>query len=227
MDLLVEVLRDDGRFLVVAKPSGLFVHRTSLNARERDVLLTRVRDHVGHRVFPVHRLDRPTSGMVLFAHAAEHVAAGQDALARGTKTYLALVRGTADSLPAAIERPLRPPKKTEPVPAITDLQVLARAPSHRCALIAARPRTGRFHQVRRHLAGAGSPILLDSKHGETRIHPHWRALGLERLFLHLARLQLPALGFDVAAPLPLDLGSVLQTVDLAVPPEVYGPGPAA
>lgn len=165
--------------------------------------------------------------MVLFTRAAEDVAAGQQALADGTKTYLALVRGTAEGLPARIERPLRPPKKSDPVPAATDLQVLARSSAEGCALVAARPATGRFHQIRRHLAGAGSPVLLDSKHGETRIHPHWRARGLSRLFLHLARLELPLLGIDVAAPLPTDLQQILGQVGLAVPDEVYGPATAA
>lgn len=160
--------------------------------------------------------------MVLFAHEAAWVAEGQQALAEGTKTYLALVRGTAERLPARIERPLRPPEKSEPVEACTDLVVLDRSEAASCALIAAQPHTGRFHQVRRHLAGAGSPILLDSKHGETRIHASWRARGLTRLFLHLARLQLPSLGFDVSARLPPDLQVLLDALGLTVPEAVYG-----
>lgn len=164
--------------------------------------------------------------MVLFTRSADDVATGQEALQAGQKTYLALVRGSAGVIPELVERPLRPPGRQEPVEARTHFQVLGRSAVAPCTLVCARPRTGRFHQIRRHLAGVGSPILLDSKHGDTRIHPAWRERGLTRLFLHLARLELPLLGIDAAAPLPDDLASVLSGVSLTVPAGVYDGPPS-
>lgn len=180
-------------------------------------MVTRLRDHLGVKVFPVHRLDRPTSGCLLFALSPEATRRCQLALEQAEKTYLALVRGHAASLPARIDRPLRPPDKVDEVPASTSFEVLARWDDPRCALVAAHPHTGRFHQVRRHLAGAGSPVLLDSSHGDSRIAAFWRARGLARLFLHCARLELPLDGGVVAeSPLPADLQQVIDGLGVSL-----------
>ena len=129
MDLLVgppTVLCSGDGWLVVDKPSGIFVHRSSLDASARDVMVTRVRDLLGAPVFPVHRLDRPTSGCLLFALSPEATRRCQAALQEAHKTYLALVRGTAERLPARVDRPLRPPDKVDEVAASTSFEVLAR-----------------------------------------------------------------------------------------------------
>ncbi|MEZ4321989.1 MAG: pseudouridine synthase [Myxococcota bacterium] len=199
-------------YVIVDKPAGVLVHRTQL-APDRDVMLTRVRDALGIHVFPVHRLDRPTSGCLLFGLSADAVPALQQALHTGTKRYLALVRGRADRYDGAVvSRPLR--REGTEQEAVTHLEVLASGPDPRCSVVVARPETGRYHQVRRHLAGLGHPILGDSTHGDTRVNREWRLRGLERLALHCWSLDLPLPDGPVAvvAPLPPDLRAVLAAL---------------
>ncbi len=203
--------------LVVDKPAGLLVHRTALSP-ERDVLLTRVRDTIGQRVWPVHRLDRPTSGTVLFALSPGAVSAWQHALSDGRKTYYALVRGQAtrydDHL---VDRPLKVDGRMRA--AQTHIRVLATLAEPRCSLLRVEPRSGRFHQIRRHLAGLGHPVLGDSSHGDTRVNRAWRAHGLHRLALHCATLDLahPDGPLHVTAPLPPELAGLLKTLGVNEP----------
>lgn len=202
-------------WVVVAKPSGLLVHRSALAADE-DVLIDRVRAALGERVHPVHRLDRPTSGALLLARRPDVVPALQDCLTAGRKSYVALVRGRADAVDGTwIERPLAPMDSDgDPKPARTFVRVLGSAPDPRCSLVLAQPATGRTHQVRRHLRGVHHPVLGDSTHGDIRENRAWRPRGLHRLALHCARLELPYVGgpIDVIAPLPDDLASVLASL---------------
>ncbi len=107
----VRVLFDDERFVVVDKPAGLLVHRSAVDRRERCFLLPRVRDVVGAHVYPVHRLDKGTSGAVVFAKDAE-AAAALSALFREdrvTKRYRAIVRGWLVG-EVEVDHPLAPPE---------------------------------------------------------------------------------------------------------------------
>lgn len=179
-------------------------------------MMIRVRDALDRYVYPVHRLDRPTSGCLLFALSSEAVPPLQDALREGEKTYVALVRGVADRFDGVtIDRPLA--KEGVDQEAQTAIEVLASAPEPRCSLVLARPATGRFHQVRRHLAGVGHPILGDSTHGDTRVNRAWRERGLERLALHCYHLRLALQDgpLDVTAPIPPDLGAVIDGLPFA------------
>ena len=223
------ILYQDSRLVVVDKPAGLFVHRSALD-RTAGAALQQVRDQLGRHLWPVHRLDRPTSGALCFALDAETAAFLGAAFAEGRveKAYLAVVRGHPPAT-LAICRPLIPLKPdgnghrpgAEPQPAHTDVQVLATATqpwpvgpyeTARYALVEARPKTGRQHQIRRHLARLNHPILGDHRHGD---HRHNKAfverLGVERLLLHARRLVLPhpsAEPVDVFAPVPPHLAAV-------------------
>lgn len=206
--------------IVVDKPAGLLVHRTAL-APDRDVLLTRVRDALGQRVWPVHRLDRPTSGTVLFALSADAVSAWQEALSSGRKTYYALVRGQAGRHDGTrIDRPLSVDGRLRN--AETHIRVLATRADPRCSLLEVSPSTGRFHQIRRHLAGIGHPVLGDSSHGDTRVNRAWRTHGLHRLALHCAMLALPHPDgpLSVTAPLPPALLGLLDSLGFEDPTAV-------
>lgn len=196
--------------MVVAKPSGLLVHRSALTP-ERDTLIDRMRAASGARMHPVHRLDRATSGALLLARDADAVPALQRALTAGRKSYLALVRGRADRHDGAlVDRALTPEGGGDPKDARTRVRVLGSAADPRCSLVLALPETGRYHQVRRHLRGLDHPVLGDSTHGDIRENRAWRPLGLHRLALHAARLELalPDGAVDVIAPLPDDLGEL-------------------
>jgi tRNA pseudouridine65 synthase len=222
MDAL-QILFVDADLVVVNKPSGLLVHRGWAN--DDDVAMFRVRDMLGAHVYPVHRLDRGTSGALCFARTPEAAALlGERFASRQVdKRYLALVRGE----PAAsgtIDHPI--PKSAEKgaggprVPAVTRYELIARSPVDRCSLVLAIPETGRGHQVRRHLRHLGHPLVGDVNYGRGEINRRYRAeYGLHRLALHAHAIAFahPVTGATVAvtAPVPDDLG--LPLTRLALP----------
>lgn len=210
----LDVLARGEDWIVVDKPAGLMVHRSSM-ARDREVVLTVLRDQLGQYVYPVHRLDRPTTGCLAFGLSSEGAHRLKNALTAGRKTYLTLVRGQADRHHGTwIERPLKPEGGGEPKDARTWIEVLGSSKEPRCSLVLAKPETGRFHQIRRHLAGVSHPVLGDSSHGDTKCNRAWRTQGLPRLLLHCARLQLPHPDgpLDIRCPPPADMAAFLESL---------------
>jgi 23S rRNA-/tRNA-specific pseudouridylate synthase len=171
-------------------------------------LLERVRARPGAgAAVPVHRLDAETSGVCLFARAPGAAAAVQRALAdpAAGKRYQALVRGVGRAR-GRIARALV--EDGRPRPAATRYRRLSVVSGH--ALLEVAPETGRTHQIRRHLASIGQPVLGDARHGHAASNRHvFERAGLDRPFLHCAALELPALGLRLAAPLAPDLAAVL------------------
>lgn len=207
------ILARGEHFVVAGKPPRLLVHRTTLST-DRVVMLQWLRDQLGTRVAAIHRIDRPASGCVLFGTDEEHRRDLHDALASDTteKVYLAVVRG---QMPVGETRTLD--GDIDGKEARTDVTVLASQPEPRCALVRCRIHTGRFHQVRRHLARIGRPILGDSQHGDTRVNRQWREeQGLSRLALHGWQLafDLPSGRVHARCPLWPDLTRVLQAQPL-------------
>jgi tRNA pseudouridine65 synthase len=214
----IELLYVDAHVVVANKPSGLLVHRGF--DRDDDVAMFRVRDAVGEHVHPLHRLDRGTSGALLFARSREAAAVLSRAFEEGRieKRYLALVRGTppdAGTIDYAIPKDEDGPR----VPAVTRFRRIARSTVDRCSLVLAMPETGRLHQIRRHLRHINHPLVGDVKHGSGEINRHYRAAyALHRLALHASSLafQHPVTGarVEVSAPVPPDLGSALALLGL-------------
>lgn len=212
--------------MAVDKPPGLLVHRTGLDAGETQFALQLLRDQLGRPVWPAHRLDKGTSGVLLFALDADTARAlGQafeapDAL---QKTYLAVVRGWPPAS-GLIDHPLKRldddarPDREE----VQDAQTRYRTLEHyelplpygnfattRCALVELKPLSGRRHQLRRHLKHIAHPIIGDATHGKGPLNRAVAGLlGLQRLWLHAQRLQLqhPVTGaaLDLAAPTDAD-----------------------
>ena len=214
----LQVLYEDMHLIVVNKPSGLLVHRGWDD--DRDVALTRVRDALGARVNPVHRLDRGTSGALLFARTTEMTRALGEAIREGNiaKTYRALVRGTPPA-EGVIDSPVPRREDGPRVPALTRFRLIATSPLERCSLVEATPQTGRLHQIRRHLKHLGHPLIGDVNYGKGDINRHFRAsYELHRLALHAASLAFehPATGawLRVVAPLPDDLALPLRALGL-------------
>lgn len=207
----VPILHRDNEFVVVSKPSGLLVHRSSISP-DRDALLQRVRDQIGQYVYPIHRIDRPTSGIVLFALSKPSAAAAAAALTSDStrKEYLLLARGeTPDEFQS--DRPLTADDGT-PQPALSEFITLERF--GRVSLVRARIRTGRTHQIRRHLNHLGAHVVGDTRYGKGWLNREFRErFSLHRLFLHSHRLSLEVAEFgariDVTDPLPDDLALVL------------------
>ena len=213
--------------VAVAKPSGMVVHRGW--AEDDDVLLDRVRARFGPSTSPAHRLDRGTSGVIVFARSSEVARLLQEALESGTarKTYVALVRGAPPET-ARVDRALPRREDGPRVPAVTNVECLETVTlpdsalrESRYSFVAAHPETGRLHQVRRHLKSLGHPVIGDANYGRSE---HNRLLaervGLDRLALHALRLSLvhPRTGEPVAwyAPLPDDLARPLAALGFDV-----------
>jgi tRNA pseudouridine65 synthase len=164
-----------------------------------------VRDAVGAYLYPVHRLDRATSGVLLFALDVGAARAIGNAFQEGRveKRYLALVRGAPPDQ-ARVTHPLSR-DDGEPQPAVTEITTLARY--GRYALVEARPESGRTHQIRRHLKHLSCPIIGDVRYGKGEHNRLFRTRhGLHRLALHAASLTLadPSTGerVTIEAPLP-------------------------
>lgn len=233
----MRILYQDDHFLALEKPAGLLVHSSAL-AAEGDTVTTRLREAFAadERGIPrpAHRIDRPTSGILLAAFSGEALAGLNRAFREGEihKTYLAVVRGWPGEIgeKRSIDLPLkkkntkggrRSPLRQEEPPlqeartVITLLERLElpfpdrRHPATRLSLVQADPRTGRFHQIRRHLARIGYPIAGDTAHGDTSFNRCLaRGFGVERipLTLHAWRIRLnhPVTGeaLTLEAPLP-------------------------
>lgn len=221
----VEIICRDDHCVAVNKPAGLLVHRSPLDPGAERFALQLVRDWLGRRVYPVHRLDRATSGVLLFAlspEAAQFLAAAF-AERRVAKGYLAVVRGVMAEegvidhpLAEVVDRYLSPAQGGEEREAETAYRRLAAAelpvavgryPTTRYSMVAAFPRTGRRHQLRRHFKHLFHPIIGDTNYGEGRHNRFFREeFGCARLLLHAAELTFPhpAGGGEVTVAAPPD-----------------------
>lgn len=224
---MLEILFQDDYLVAVNKPAGLLVHRSAIDRHETRFALQLVRDQIGRRVYPVHRLDKPTSGVLLFALDVETARRLTAAFTAGevSKRYLAVVRGHPDEQ-GTVDYPLLEPldkmtdrraRQDKPAqPAITDYRRLAtvelpvrvdRYPTSRYALIEAAPRTGRKHQIRRHMKHIFHPVIGDTTYGKARHNRLFtERFGSTRLLLHAQHLAFvhPASGQSLALSAPLD-----------------------
>jgi tRNA pseudouridine65 synthase len=193
--------------LAIDKPAGLLVHRSDIDRHETRFAVQLLRDQIGRRVQPVHRLDKGTSGVLLFALDAATLRAlsGQFERNQVAKAYWAVVRGwTPES--GTIDHPLsreyddygRRLAAMEAQPARTDYRRLAtvelphlveRYPTSRYSLVELVPHTGRRHQLRRHLKHIAHPIIGDATHGKGRHNRFFQQqFGCHRLLLACAEL---------------------------------------
>lgn len=187
------VLAEGPGWLVVAKPPGVLVHRAE-HMPWAEAALQIVRDQVGKHVYPIHRLDRQASGCLLFATEKELAGPLSAAMASpdAKKTYLAFVRGwfAADG-PVTVDKPMKDDNGILKEASST-VWPLGRSRDPRCSLLRVEPRTGRFHQVRRHVRDLTHPIIGDTDHGDTHVNRWWREThGNTRLGLHCVSLVVP------------------------------------
>jgi len=228
------ILYRDDWLVVVDKPAGLLVHRSPVDARETRFALQMLRDQLGRHVYPLHRLDKGTSGALVFALDPATARDLSEAFAGAEvgKWYLALVRGWPDEC-GEIDHALRPVEDNvlpatgrPPQSARTDYERLEtfeiphrvdRYPSSRYALLRLRPRTGRRHQLRRHLAHLSHPIIGDSTYGKGAHNRLFaRLYDVRRLMLACVRLELPhpvtQQRLRVDAPLAEEFAAVLRAL---------------
>jgi tRNA pseudouridine65 synthase len=232
------VLYRDDDLLIVNKPAGLVVHRGW--ATDRITALDLARQLAGQWVYPAHRLDRGTSGVLVFglspavAHVMERAFAGDGLV---SKRYVALVRGMAPDA-VRVDHPIAKEPGKAKLPSSTQVSRLAyyevrndeTGLSRRYSWVEARPFTGRPHQIRRHLKHITHPIVGDVRYGKAEHNRLFRRrFGIERLVLHAAELTLPhpsdGRPLTMTAPLPDELARLLDAlraespVPLAAPPE--------
>ncbi len=208
------ILYQDAHVVAINKPHGLLVHRSPIASDAGEFAVQILRDQLGQRVFPVHRLDRKTGGVLLFALNEPINSAMQQEFMDGRvkKTYLAIVRGyTADR--QTIDYPLR---RDDGVvqDAVTLLKTVRRTEiplpfgkhaTSRYSLVELEPTTGRMHQLRKHMAHILHPIIGDRPHGCNKQNKLFlENFDLNTMLLHAQRIQFthPRTNEDVVITAP-------------------------
>ena len=168
----MKVLFEDSSLLVVYKSAGLKVYRDSKDEPESLTDLLQEEVTSGEPVFPVHRLDSPTCGLVVFAKNAKVANLLQKKFQEGQieKTYVAIVHGKIEADRGKISRPLKHPKTKQLHKAVTEFQVMERVEwkGEFFTVLTVQPLTGRFHQIRKHLDGEGHTIVGDPTYGKPK-----------------------------------------------------------
>ena len=207
---MLEILYQDEWLVAVNKPSGWLVHRSWLDRDEKVVVMQTVRDQIGQHVFTAHRLDRPTSGVLLMGLSSEagRLLAQQFEQHQIQKRYHAIVRGwrmeeavldyplveeldkIADKF--AAEKPAQPAvTHYRPLAKVECPVAIGRYPTSRFTLTELKPETGRKHQLRRHMQHLRHPIIGDTAHGDLRQNRGFTEhFGSRRLMLHASELAL-------------------------------------
>ncbi|MCX7155887.1 MAG: tRNA pseudouridine(65) synthase TruC [Rhodocyclales bacterium] len=232
---MLDILYRDDFLVAINKPAGLLVHRSDIDRHETRFAVQLLRDQIGQRVHPAHRLDKATSGVLLFALDADSAreVGGQFERNEVRKQYLAVVRGWPPEA-GVIDHPLsrqfddygrKFPADSPPpaLPAVTEYRCLAtielpeavdRYPTSRYALVMLTPQSGRQHQLRRHMKHIAHPIIGDANWGKG-IHNRFfqQRFGCHRLLLACTRLELrhPQDGraLTIFAPLENSFASVV------------------
>jgi len=211
----LHIVFQDDHLVAINKPHGLLVHRSSIARDAEEFALQLLRDQLNRHVFPAHRLDRKTGGILLFALSKDVEKLMQQQFSDNlvSKKYLAIVRGhTPDE--QEIDYPLRKENGTLQ-DAFTKYKTLARAelyvplgshPTSRYSLIEANPQTGRMHQLRKHFAHIFHPIIGDRTHGCNKQNKLFKERwDLDTMLLHASQLSfkhpLTQLQVHIEAPL--------------------------
>lgn len=222
------ILYEDEYLVAINKPSGWLVHRTGISEDKHFILQT-LRNQLGQRLYPLHRLDRGTSGVLLFAkdQATASLLGAQFRAQSVSKKYLAVVRGYLSD-EGVIDHPVGDENNENPKEAITRYKKLAqtempvavgRYATARYSLVEIEPETGRWRQIRKHFAHLRHPIVGDKKHGDIKHNAFFKEQwGLNHLLLHAAQLTFthPVFASPVViyAPLAEDFDAIARALQL-------------
>ncbi|WP_418359123.1 pseudouridine synthase [Sphingobacterium detergens] len=194
----LEILYEDESIVAINKPHGLLVHRSSIARDTSEFALQILRDQLGKTVYPAHRLDRKTGGVLLFSLNKETDQYLQKSFQEHQidKKYLAVLRGFAPE-EGIIDYPLKKENGTIQ-DAQTSFRLLAKSeldipfgkfPTSRYSLVEANPLTGRMHQLRRHFAHIFYPIIGDRPHGCNKQNKFWKEnYQMDTMLLHASEL---------------------------------------
>ena len=223
---MLKILYQDDDFIAINKPNGILVHRTKIAQDTEGFALQLLRNQIKQRVYPIHRLDKPTSGVLLFGLHSEAAKQMVTAFTNRTieKQYWAIVRGYTEK-EAVIDYALQIDKYKPRKQAITEYktiqkieipQPIGRYKTARYSWIEATPKTGRMHQLRKHFKHIFHPIIGDRKYGDRDHNRYFREeLGYTSLFL-LARSLKFVHPFSketitITAPLSEEMAQVFQS----------------
>ncbi len=213
-----QILFSDAHYVAINKPPGILMHRTRIS--EDNVFVVQLlRNQIGQRVYPVHRLDRATSGVLIMGKNAE--AAGRlgeqvmDKIVE--KKYLAIVRGwvpETGTIDYALDDPDSGKGRLEAITHFVrlgtseiDHPIGLRHKTARFSLVEAQLETGRRHQIRKHFAHLNYPVIGDKRHGDVKHNSYFRdVFDLHRMFLHsmLLSFQHPYTQEAIRISAPLD-----------------------
>lgn len=192
------ILLEDDYFVAINKPCGILVHRTNIS-EDKIFVLQLLRNQLKQRVYPIHRLDRGTSGVLIFgkSSAAASYLSKQIRDHKIKKKYLGIIRGYVEA-EGTIDYPLINAKGNNKQEAVTHYSKLAeteifapisRYPTSRYSLVEISPVTGRWHQIRRHFSHLRHPIIGDKKHGDIKHNKYFQSeLDIPRMLLHASHL---------------------------------------
>jgi len=206
---MLEILYQDEHLVIINKPSGLLVHKSPIDKHETEFALQLLRDQIGQYVYPIHRLDKPTSGVLMFALSSEVAKRLSEDFRenRIKKEYMAVVRGYTEydglidyDLKVILDKKSDKDRRAdkEPQSAQTYYEQLktmelpyavSRYPMARYSLVKLFPKTGRKHQLRRHMKHILHPIVGDTKYGRTEHNNLFREkFDCHRLLLHASQI---------------------------------------
>ncbi|MRX45908.1 pseudouridine synthase [Pedobacter puniceum] len=228
---MLEIIYQDEHLVAINKPHGLLVHQSPIARNAEEFALQLLRDQIQQHVWPVHRLDRKTSGLLLFALNKETDRLMQQQFMENKvqKKYLAVLRGhSPDEL--LIDYPLKKENGTLQ-DAVTYFKTLVRTeialavgkhPTSRYSLVEAQPQTGRMHQLRRHFAHIFHPIIGDRPHGCNKQNKFFKEhFQMESMLLHASVLQFNHPITDeklhLKAPLQAEFKRALNLLDIEFP----------
>lgn len=197
--MLLEIIYEDEDIVAINKPHGLMVHRSKIANDATEFALQLLRDQIGQKVYPAHRLDRKTSGVLLFSKTKEVDRMIQHQFMNHNidKTYFAIVRGHLPEK-GTIDYAIGEDDKKKEACTYYEVQEqfeinvpLGKHPTSRYALIKVQPTSGRFHQIRKHMAHIFHPIIGDRPHGCSKQNRMWKIrYGMESMMLHAAELEI-------------------------------------
>ncbi|GLQ31032.1 pseudouridine synthase [Litoribrevibacter albus] len=221
----LSIIYQDDDIVVIDKPSGLLVHRSKMAQGVKEFALQILRNQIGQRVYPVHRLDRPTSGILVFALSEQVLAeiSGQFERCETRKQYQCVVRGfTGEGVidhplsdPVDDRRLLRQGVTHEAKDAVSEYKTLehyelpwpsGKFQTTRYSLVEVYPKTGRRHQIRKHMDHIAHPIIGDTRYGQGSHNRRFR----DEFSCH--RLLLAATGLEMTHPV------TKQPLQFEVPP---------
>ncbi len=226
-----DIIYQNEDLVAINKPAGIMVHRTGMT-EDKIFILQLLRNQLKRRIYPIHRLDRATSGVLIFGLTPQAAGRIQKAMQeqKVSKQYIAIVRGWILEQ-GLVDYPIRSGRNFTLQDAQTSFSrislteaplAISRYPNSRYSLVSVMPKTGKYHQIRRHFAHLRHPIIGDKKHGDCKHNAYFeRVKGIKGMMLHAHTFSIQLEHeqvITIVAPLPKRFYDLAQLINLDVSP---------